>query len=97
MFFSLTLQILFHLLNLRFNNDRQFNQIGVDTTKNIIMIKKNRIRRFREKWVERLKSFNEKTLNRKCELPEHELFMFNILLERYDMALIFWREGKVCE
>lgn len=34
-------------------------------------------------------------LDKQCELPDHELFMFNVLLQRYDMAMIFWREGKV--
>ena len=34
-------------------------------------------------------------LNEKCEYPEHELFMFNVLLQRIDMAEIFWREGRV--
>lgn len=29
------------------------------------------------------------------ENPEHELFMFSILLGRFDMALVFWKEGKV--
>lgn len=95
--YSPTIQAVINLdFNLRFKNDRQFYQIDGDTTRNVILVKKNGIRRFREKWTERLKSHKDKILNKKCELPEHELFIFNILLERYDMALIFWGEGKVC-
>ena len=37
----------------------------------------------------------EFNFDQKCENPEHELFMFCVLLERYELALVFWQAGNV--
>lgn len=36
-------------------------------------------------------------LDARCEDPEHELFIFSILLMRPAMSKVFWREGSVSE
>jgi hypothetical protein len=35
------------------------------------------------------------TLENMCQNPEHELFMYALLMGRFEMAKFFLREGKV--
>lgn len=39
--------------------------------------------------------YGDLELDARCNNPEHELFLFSILLLRTDMAKVFWREGSV--
>ncbi len=38
---------------------------------------------------------SEINFDAKCENPEHELFLFSVLLERFELAQLFWHAGNV--
>lgn len=76
-----------------------FREITHDKAHQVVVRNRHGIKlsRFGMIWLKSKKCTDDEhaILDQQCELPDHELFMLNILLQRYDMAMIFWREGKV--
>jgi transient receptor potential cation channel subfamily M protein 5 len=96
---SVTQKLLNYLYEHRFT-ESPFSEISSHKARQVVTKNKHGIKLDKIKihiWIKSKKTLDGeyKILDKKCEQPEHELFMFNILLQRYDMAMIFWREGKV--
>jgi hypothetical protein len=61
-------------------------------------VSKDSFGKAREKTIGIFNGLDKETeinVDKRCEYPEHELFMFCILMNRQELAEIFWSSGNV--